>query len=93
MAAEDDLAVWLKELRAERGADGVAAEVAQARSGPECPHGEPGGALPHPQTGVPLCPICRAHQTACKLDALYCPKCQAIREAAGLPPDPKAHVP
>lgn len=27
--------------------------------GPDCDHGTPGGAAPHPLTGLPLCPTCR----------------------------------
>lgn len=55
-----------------------------------CPHGTPGGALPHPKTRKPRCPLCRAHVTSCDRDPLYCPTCQDIRTAAGLPPDPRA---
>jgi hypothetical protein len=29
------------------------------RSGPECPHGQPGGAIPSPVKGVLACPFCR----------------------------------
>lgn len=28
-------------------------------SGAECPHGQPGGALPHPVDGYKACPFCR----------------------------------
>lgn len=36
-------------------------EIARLRKqGAECPHRTPGGAEPHPTTGQPLCPECRA---------------------------------
>lgn len=33
--------------------------VDELRTGAECEHGEPGGAELHPETGLPLCPLCR----------------------------------
>lgn len=84
MAGEGDLGLWLTALRAERGAAAVAHELGQARRGPECPHGQPGGANLHPQTRRPLCPLCRAHQDACRRNPLHCPTCQHIRDPAGI---------
>ncbi|MDB4872511.1 MAG: hypothetical protein JWL97_3515, partial [Gemmatimonadales bacterium] len=84
MAETGDLSQWLTDLRAERPE-----QPPTVRAGPECPHGELGGATLHPRTQQPLCPICRAHTTACKRDPLYCPTCQGIRAAGGLPPDPR----
>lgn len=86
MGKEGDLKQWLYDLRAENRGNAID----EARQGPACPHGEPGGASPHPQTGQPLCPMCRTHMTVCRLDPAHCPKCQGIREAAGLPPDPRS---
>lgn len=45
----------------------VAAELDRARSDPRnrCEHGTDGGTVPHPDTGKPLCALCRAaHQEA-----------------------------
>jgi hypothetical protein len=56
-------AAGIAAIRAERGRReraAAAAAVSAARRGPECEHGEPGGATPHPSTGLPLCPLCRA---------------------------------
>lgn len=86
MAKEGDLPTWLAELRAERPQQ----QPPVVRAGRECPHGELGGATLHPHTQEPLCPLCRKHTRNCDLDPLYCPDCQDIREAAGLPPDPRA---
>lgn len=85
MAEAGDLTGWLAELRAERPLPPPA-----ARAEAECPHGELGGAVLHPHTRQPLCPLCRVHTRRCEADPLYCPECQAIREAAGLSPDPRA---
>lgn len=41
-----------------RSAEMLAA-LAEARRGPECEHGAKGGASLHPETGLPICPICR----------------------------------
>lgn len=54
-----DLAGLLAEVRRDAAGSDVAAAIAGARKGPPCPHGEPGGAFPHPTTGKPLCPLCR----------------------------------
>lgn len=59
MHRDGDLAAMLAELREAAAADDVAEQVAQARRGPNCPHGDPGGAALHPVTGLPLCPLCR----------------------------------
>ncbi len=45
--------------RRERASAAEAIEAARL-GGPECEHGQPGGASPHPSTGRPLCPLCRA---------------------------------
>ncbi|MGI8333522.1 hypothetical protein ACRYCC_26515 [Actinomadura scrupuli] len=87
MAAAGHLAAWLATLRAERPEPERPLVV---RAGVECPHGELGGATLHPHTQLPVCPLCRAHVRLCEVDPLYCPECQAIREAAGLPPDLRA---
>jgi hypothetical protein len=86
MAKAGDLPAWLSELRDERPQQPPSA----ARNGRECPHGDLGGATLHPHTQEPLCPLCRRHVRICDQDRLYCRECQAIREAAGWPPDPRA---
>lgn len=60
MAADGDLADLLTEHRAAEIKSRVAAEIAEARRGPECTHGVPGGEQPHPTSRQPLCPQCRA---------------------------------
>jgi hypothetical protein len=60
MAADGDLAGFLIEHRAAVVKARVADAIAEARSKPDCEHGTAGGDQPHPVTGQPLCPLCRA---------------------------------
>lgn len=53
-----------------------------------CPHGQPDGAGLTPE-GLPRCPLCRKHLRTCDRDPVYCTPCQDIRQALGLPPDPR----
>lgn len=53
-----------------------------------CPCGQPDGANLLP-TGQVRCYVCRDHVGACQADPLFCPDCQDIRAAAGLPADPR----
>jgi len=56
-----------RDLESYRNARRAAANIRQldaARQEPECEHGTPGGRVPHPETGLPLCPICRADSPA-----------------------------
>jgi hypothetical protein len=41
----------------------------QKKTGPECEHGMPGGSALHPETGLPLCPICRKAAAAAPMPA------------------------
>lgn len=50
LAAEHEAAMRLRDERYQE----------LLRTGPGCPHGMPGGALPSPQHGRPGCPLCRA---------------------------------
>lgn len=59
LARGPDLAAMLDDQRRRDGQAGTAAAIDEARKGPPCDHGEPGGASPHPVTGQPLCPLCR----------------------------------
>lgn len=61
MAADGDLGQFLVEHRAALIKARVAEELAEARRGPECDHGVPGGQALHPTARTPLCPQCRAH--------------------------------
>jgi hypothetical protein len=60
MAADGDLRTLLTEHRAAVIKAKVSEQISNARGGPECDHGTPGGAAPHPITQQPLCPLCRA---------------------------------
>lgn len=62
IAAAGELPELLAGIRdtAERAA--VAADIAEARHGPVCPHGQPGGLRLHRTTAEPLCPQCRAER-------------------------------
>lgn len=60
MAADGDLATLLTEHRAAVVKAKVAEQIAEARRKPDCEHGAAGGDQPHPATGQPLCPLCRA---------------------------------
>ena len=55
-----ELAGVLEQVRAEQAKHDSAVLLKAARDGPVCEHGEAGGATLHPQTGKPLCPLCRA---------------------------------
>jgi hypothetical protein len=59
LVADDDLAPRLEEVRSAQHNRDVAQLIAEARKGPQCVHGEPGGASPHPSGGRPLCALCR----------------------------------
>jgi AAA domain len=60
----DQVRADLAEITTRRRKAQNAKALAQLREGPLCEHHVPGGALPHPQTGLPLCPICRAAAVA-----------------------------
>lgn len=60
-----------------------------AQEGAACPCGIPGGADLTSQ-GLPKCAICRRHLRTCTADPVYCTPCQDIRQAAGLPLDPRS---
>lgn len=59
LAKGPDLATRLTEMRDQAGRGDTAAGIAKLRRGPECPHGEPGGAALHPTSRQPLCALCR----------------------------------
>lgn len=52
LAEADELVEWLARVR-------TTAALAAARHEPDCQHGMPGGRVLHPQSGLPLCPLCR----------------------------------
>lgn len=55
-----DLAALLASVRSEAESAGRLAVIEEAkRHGAPCPHGQPGGAVQHPETQEPLCPLCR----------------------------------
>jgi hypothetical protein len=64
LARDGDLVDVIDEVRAERRHAATAAQVAATRHGPECPHRVPGGSDPHPESGEPMCPNCRAEHRA-----------------------------
>ena len=49
----------LAKIRAAEGRSLAAHLDTIRRHGEDCEHGTPGGAEPHPITGLPLCPLCR----------------------------------
>jgi len=59
LAENGDLAEHLAAVRQDRQATAVAAELAHARTGPECLHGTPGGQHRRSDTGRLLCPLCQ----------------------------------
>lgn len=59
IATAGDLPDFLDALRADTTRADAAVVIAAARDGPPCPHGDPGGDQPHPESGQPLCPKCR----------------------------------
>jgi hypothetical protein len=63
LAKGPDLVAMLADQRERQRKPVVAEQIANARKGPLCEHGEPGGAFRHPTTGQPLCPLCRRKPT------------------------------
>lgn len=59
MATDGDLMQMLSDYREARLAERNVKLIEEARKGPECIHGTPGGAFVNPRHGVPLCPDCR----------------------------------
>jgi hypothetical protein len=59
LAKGPDLAAMLQEQRDRTGKGDVVTAITEARKGPPCEHGEPGGTFIHPGSGKPLCPLCR----------------------------------
>lgn len=59
LVTSGDLGEWF--LKAEKAINGraVTSALDRARASPPCRHGDPGGDLPHPATGHPICPQCR----------------------------------
>lgn len=53
----------LAKIRARTSKNRAAAIEHVRRYGEGCEHGTPAGAEPHPLTGLPLCPLCRAQAT------------------------------
>jgi hypothetical protein len=62
IAAAGELPALLADVRAQAERAAVAADIADARNDPDCPHGQPGGLRLHRTTGQPLCPQCRAER-------------------------------
>jgi hypothetical protein len=63
LAANGDLAEHVAAIRQDRQASVIAAELAAARTGPDCIHGNPGGQHRRSDTGRLLCPQChRNHE-------------------------------
>lgn len=54
-----ELKDWLSKAEAALRKRSVEAQLATARASPPCRHDVPGGNLPHPASGQPICPICR----------------------------------
>ena len=54
----------LGELRDRREKAEARKVISQLENEPPCPHGVAGGRSPHPLTGLPLCPVCRAEADA-----------------------------
>lgn len=59
IAANGELGQVVTRARGEIAKRDAARLLAAARDGPMCEHDVPGGALPHPVSGQPICPICR----------------------------------
>jgi hypothetical protein len=59
IAQAGELPDVLAQVRVERAKADAATALAQARASPPCEHGTEGGTGLHPETGLPLCPICR----------------------------------
>lgn len=59
LAANGDLAEHVGAVRQERQGAAIAAELAAARTGPDCIHGNPGGQHRRSDTGRLLCPQCQ----------------------------------
>jgi hypothetical protein len=59
IAQAGELPDVLAQIRAERLKTDAAAALALARASPPCEHGTEGGTGLHPETGLPLCPLCR----------------------------------
>jgi hypothetical protein len=59
MADDGELSDWLARIRAAQAEANLAEIIAEARRGPVCEHGDPGGDFVHPIGGEPLCPGCR----------------------------------
>lgn len=64
LAANGDLAAILDRVRsgsrAAPSSTPVPPSYAELLARTPCPHGTPGGDQPHPRTGAPSCPLCRA---------------------------------
>lgn len=60
--ARETRETWLRTRRLVTAAAALydAATIADAKTGPPCDHGMPGGLTLHPSTHLPLCPLCRA---------------------------------
>ncbi|GHC88295.1 hypothetical protein GCM10007079_33140 [Nocardiopsis terrae] len=54
------LAELIRTVRAQTTKADVAARLAELKQGPKCTHWVSGGASPHPASGKPICPQCRA---------------------------------
>lgn len=59
MARDGDLAEHLTQHRAAIRRSALDEAWTAIKRGPECPHRMPGGAMPHPTTGEPVCLSCR----------------------------------
>lgn len=59
IAQAGELPDVLAQARAELGKRATADALALAMASPACEHGVGGGTGLHPDTGLPLCPICR----------------------------------
>jgi len=60
LARSNQIPADLETLRAEHHKSWLIREIGKLRQGPECPHGDRGGAALHPVNKVPLCPVCRS---------------------------------
>jgi len=66
LATGGELPDWVARVRDRQNRGDVRAALAELRSKPPCEHGDPGGDRPHPTSGEPLCPLCRAQQRLSK---------------------------